>query len=209
MSHHKYPRTYHLPWSLGTTSDDRFMHDTTPFHGKQVIVTEKMDGENTNMYSDRIHARSLDSLDHDSRHWVKGLWGQIKHEIPDGWRFCGENLFAKHSIFYEELPTYFMLFSVWNEENKCLSWSETEDIAGMLGLQTVPVMAKMEYNEDYLKKLANTMDLNQKEGFVVRDADGFAYEDFAQHVAKWVRAKHVQTDKHWMTQMIIPNKLKQ
>ena len=206
--YYKYSRTYHLPWSLGTTSDDRFMHDISPFYGKQVVITEKMDGENTNMYSDRIHARSLDSLDHGSRHWVKGLWGQIKHDIPEDWRLCGENIYAKHSIHYDDLSTYFMLFSVWNEKNECLSWEDTEGIADMLGLQTVPVIAKMEFNEQFLRALPNTMDLDKKEGFVVRDAGSFAYKDFAEHVAKWVRPKHVQTTQHWMTQQIIPNKLK-
>lgn len=208
MSYHKYNRTYHFPWSLGTTSDDRFVDDMEPFNGMQGIITEKMDGENTNMYPDRIHARSIDSLDHDSRHWVKGLWGQIKHEIPDGWRICGENLYAKHSIFYEDLPTYFMVFSIWDEFNKCLSWSETEDMCGMLNLQTVPVIAKMEFNENYLRTLANKMDMNSSEGYVFRNTEGFRYEDFTKNVAKYVRAKHVQTDKHWMTQVIIPNKLK-
>ena len=38
-----------------------------PLIGKQVIVTEKMDGENTSMYRHRIHARSIDSLPHPSR----------------------------------------------------------------------------------------------------------------------------------------------
>jgi hypothetical protein len=31
MSHHKYPRTYHFPWSLGTTSD--WFRDT---HGIEI-----------------------------------------------------------------------------------------------------------------------------------------------------------------------------
>ena len=42
----KYPRTYHLPWSLGSTNDDKFMEDTVSFIGKRIVITEKMDGEN-------------------------------------------------------------------------------------------------------------------------------------------------------------------
>ena len=45
------------------------------------------------------------------------------------------------------------------------------------------------------------------EGIVVRDADAFAYSDFAFHVAKYVRAGHVNTDIHWSQGSIIPNEL--
>lgn len=211
MSHYyKYPRTYHLPWSPGTTSDDKIMHDISSLKGKKFVITEKMDGENTNMYSDRIHARSIDSKDHASRHWVKGLWGSIKNEIPDGWRICGENIYAKHSIFYDSLTTYFMVFSIWDENNICLSWEETGKICAMLGLQTVPVMEICEFDEGKLKKLGDwfASQIPSKEGYVIRNVDVFTYEDFSQNVAKWVRAKHVTTDQHWMFQEIVPNKLK-
>jgi len=204
----KYLRTMHLPWSPGTTSDDKIMHDITPLLGKTVVITEKMDGENTNMYSDRIHARSIDSKDHDSRHWVKGLWGSIKNEIPDGWRICGENLYAKHSLYYEELPTYFMVFSIWNERNECLSWNDTVDVCRMLNLAVVPVIGVMTFDEKYLRELASKLDINKTEGYVVRNIDSFGYDEFGDNVAKWVRAKHVTTDEHWMFQQIVPNKLK-
>lgn len=206
--YHKYPRTYHLPWSLGSTSDDKFMHTTEHFRGKRIVITKKMDGENTNMYSDRIHARSIDSKHHDSRNWVKGLWGQVKSQIPDDWRICGENLYAKHSLFYEDLETYFMAFSVWNEKNFTLSWAETVEVCGMLGLTLVPVIAIMDYDEEYLKKLANDLDITKDEGYVIRNVESFHYDDFATNVGKWVRPKHVTTDQHWMVSQIVPNKLK-
>ena len=42
----KYPRTFHLPWSPGADDkNERVMLDTSQFIGKQVVVTEKMDGE--------------------------------------------------------------------------------------------------------------------------------------------------------------------
>lgn len=49
-----------------------------------------------------------------SRDWIKALHGQIAHEIPEGWRLCGENLYARHSIAYDALPSYFTLFSIWD-----------------------------------------------------------------------------------------------
>ncbi|MEI8604633.1 RNA ligase family protein [Pseudoalteromonas sp. B160] len=43
----KYPRTPHLPWSPGATEDDIHQGNLSCFANKQVVVTEKMDGENT------------------------------------------------------------------------------------------------------------------------------------------------------------------
>lgn len=69
----KYPRTHHLPWSENITDDDRIMSSLKEFIGTRVIVTEKMDGENTTMYKDTVHAGSVDSGNHPSRNWVKNF----------------------------------------------------------------------------------------------------------------------------------------
>jgi hypothetical protein len=46
MKYIKYPRTYHVPWSEGATNDDKINKDMSSFYGKNVVITEKMDGEN-------------------------------------------------------------------------------------------------------------------------------------------------------------------
>jgi hypothetical protein len=43
---------------------------------------------------------------------------------------------------------------------------------------------------------------------VVRKGHSFHYDDFADNVAKFVRKDHVQTNKHWMNEKIIKNKLR-
>jgi len=101
----KYSRTHHLPWSPGITDDDRVLTSLNPFIGNRVIVTAKQDGECTTIYSDYSHARSVDSGNHPSRAYIRYLQGKIGHDIPEGWRVCGENLYAQHSIAYENLST--------------------------------------------------------------------------------------------------------
>ena len=63
MDRIKYPRTPHFPWSPGATDDDKILQDLSVFDKQPVVITEKMDGENTTIYADGyIHARSLDSV---------------------------------------------------------------------------------------------------------------------------------------------------
>lgn len=204
----KYPRTPHLSWSPGATSDDVYLVDTSGFHGKEIVVTEKMDGENTSMYRNAIHARSLDSANHPSRTWVRGLHGQIRNDIPEGWRVCGENLYAKHSIGYETLSSYFMVFSIWNDRNESLSWDDTQEWSALLGLNTVPGLYRGLWDEIAVKACYDpSVHSTSREGYVVRLAGSFPYSAFGSSMAKFVRPAHVTSDDHWMHQEIVPNKV--
>ncbi len=78
QKHHIYLRA----WSKFSTKDDKILTSISYFDKKQVVATEKMHGENTTLYQDYIHARSLDSRNHSSRNWIKNFWYQIKNEIP-------------------------------------------------------------------------------------------------------------------------------
>lgn len=204
----KYPRTYHLPWSENMNKDDRMLDDMSIFEGKNIIVTEKMDGENTTMYSDYIHARSLDGRHHSSRDWVKNFHASIAQDIPEGYRVCGENLFAKHSIGYDKLPSYFMGFSIWNDKNVCLSWRETIEWFKLLGITSVPVLYSGIYDEKIIKHLFDNKNWSNTEGYVLRLEEEIPYSEFRKKVGKYVRKDHIQTVKHWMHgQPIVKNEL--
>ena len=56
MNRIKYPRTPHLPFSPGRSDDDIGL-GKVEFTG-EVVVTEKLDGENTTLYHDYLHART-------------------------------------------------------------------------------------------------------------------------------------------------------
>lgn len=77
----------------------------------------------------------------------------------------------------------------------------------MLNLVHVPVIDIITFDESYLRQLSNNLDTNKVEGYVLRNVESFGYDEFGDNVAKWVRAKHVTTDQHWMFQQIVPNKL--
>lgn len=212
-SRKKYPRTFHLPWSESRTEDDKTL---TPaqvekmFLGKEVVVTEKLDGENTTIYSDGYcHARSMDSAHHVSRSYVKGIAAQVSCDLPAGWRLMGENLYAQHSIEYSDLPDYFILFGIADENDNALPWNDVEEYADLLGLNTAPVIYRGTYDEEKIKRLKPSSSKfgGDAEGYVVRTVSGFPMGNFSRHVAKFVRKGHVQTKDHWMHTQIVPNKL--
>lgn len=202
----KYPRIYHIPGSPGTSSDDRIMTTAqwNVLANVTVIATEKMDGENTTMTREHIHARSEDSLDHPSRHYVKALWGAVRHTIPLGWRVVGENLFARHSIAYNDLTDWFQVFAVFDAVGNLLSYMNTEEFAHQRGLQTVPFLGEFPTGDEAVEALKD-FDTDTQEGFVLRNPGVILPKWHEVGVAKWVRAKHVTTGHHWMYQEIVPN----
>lgn len=227
--YYKYPRTLHLPFSKHLTTDDKKMTENTMrqmFENQEVVVTEKLDGENCNLYPDHYHARSTASKDHATRHWIKGLWGSIQSEIPEGWRICGENVFAEHSIHYKSLTSYFYVFSIWDENNIALSWDDTVEVSQGLGLEIVPVLWRGLWDEDRVKScytgesvFKGSYDVKTKElaqeGFVCRITDALNYPQFKTNerlwlegIGKMVRKNHVNTGEHWLFKEIKKNELK-
>jgi hypothetical protein len=199
-----YPRTPHLPWSPGSTPDDVRACDLSGLHGREVVVTEKLDGENTTLYRDGLHARSLDSGHHPSRAWVKGLHGRIGRRIPHGRRVCGENVYAVHSLAYRDLENWFYGLSVWDGD-RCLPWDATVAFLRDLGVPVPPALWRGVFDERALRTLR--IDPERQEGYVVRAVGDFTRAEFPLRVAKWVRPRHVRTDTHWMHAPVVPNGL--
>ncbi|THA72915.1 kinase [Streptomyces sp. A0958] len=199
-----YPRTSHLPWSPGATSDDVRMTDLAALTGAEVVVTEKLDGENTTLYADGLHARSLDSAHHPSRTWVKALQARIGARIPQGWRICGENMFARHSLAYDSLESHFYGFSVWDGD-RCLDWDRTVAFLRDLGVPAPPVLWRGVFDAKALRALK--LDTGRQEGYVVRPVESFPAVVFGRRVGKWVRPGHVATDTHWMHAEVVENGL--
>jgi hypothetical protein len=200
MHYYKHPRTPHLPWSQSATKDDRILDSVDHFYQmEEVVVTEKLDGENFTFYRDYCHARSIDSGRHESRSLMKQLQATIGPSIPWNMRLCGENMTAVHSIRYDRLPSYFLAHSVWGGE-ACASWDNFIDWCARLGVHLVPVLYRGKFDEEAIQACwtGRSQFGPEQEGYVVRNAHGFLLRDFEQNVGKFVRAGHVQTDQHWM-----------
>lgn len=54
----KYPRTPHFKFSPGAKNDDRIADNYSNFIGKEIIITEKLDGGNIGLTKNGVYARS-------------------------------------------------------------------------------------------------------------------------------------------------------
>ena len=207
----KYPRTYHLPWSPGTTSDDRKLSGDwfKYYRGKEIVITEKMDGEGIHFTHFDVFARSDGAPTRSP--WSRNLWDKdgilwkIKDKISENEQVFGENLFGEHSIIYTKLTDYFFIFAAC-DLNKCIfySWDDVRMVADILKQPTVPILWRgILWDENDLHRLIDKFISEpstygpEKEGCVIRIVDEFPFEDFSIYVCKWVRPNHVQTGEHW------------
>ena len=207
----KYPRTYHLPWSPGTTSDDRKLSGDwfKYYKGKEIIITEKMDGEGIHFTHFDVFARSDGTPTRSP--WSRNLWDKdgllwkIKDKISENEQVFGENLFGEHSIHYDRLTDYFLVFAACNlDKDIFYSWDDVCTYADILRLPHVPELWRgVIESEDQLRVLVDKFVHEpskygqQREGVVIRITDEFPIDEFSLYVCKWVRPGHVQTNEHW------------
>lgn len=201
----KYNRTYHLPWSPGSTNDDRISDNVESLLGNEIVITEKLDGENCGMTDEGVYARSHATF-------TTSAWSRevrqlhklsVEDELGDGVFLFGENMEGIHSIEYTNLTSYFYIFGI-RDNDIWIPWEKVEEYSYLLDIPTVPVLFKGVANtakelqqivEDLVSKPSELG--GQREGIVVRTAGMFHNDDFADNVMKWVRKGHVQTDVHW------------
>lgn len=211
----KYSRTFHYPFSPGTSSDDRINHNFWDDiqNIEKIIHTEKLDGENNCINKYGVFARSHATPTETA--WTKHLrerWQLIKNDLGN-LEIFGENLYAIHSIEYQSLEQYFYVFAI-RENDYWLSWEEVNFYASLLDFPVVPVLATHytpTNKQDFIKNILElaskpsifgSVDTTEKincvkEGVVSRNFEGFHIDYFSKNVFKYVRKGHVKTDKHW------------
>lgn len=203
----KYGRTYHIPISPGATSDDKVMSTLAALDVSDLVITEKMDGENTTIHQNGTHARSPDSKYHPSRDWLKAFASGISYALAPNERVVGENLFARHSVAYTDLPSYFLGFALIIDD-KVQSWDDTLDRFSQLGIQPVKTLYRGPFKANLFEETAKSLNLETQEGFVVRTSAAFLESQMPTHMGKYVREGHVQSDVHWTKAELVPNRLK-
>lgn len=212
----KYPRTFHVNFSPGATSDDKILKDHRYLIDVPLIITDKLDGSNVCFTRKECFARShAGSPTHKSFDLAKAFHNTIKYNIPEHINIYVEYLYAKHSIYYDKLKSYFNIINIYDQEtDRWLSWEEVQSWAEKLYIPTVPVLFHGSFSKEedleititsLMKQPTNYSDI--REGVVIRLQDSFYNKYFPIYVAKYVRKYHIQTNIHWKKQEIVKNLL--
>lgn len=162
----KYPRTPHLEGSrLQPGDEDLSQIPFKDIKGKYLVAEEKIDGANTGISFDGDGNLMLQSRGHyltggyRERHYnLLKQWAAVHKErfysvLGKRYIMYGEWMYAKHTIFYDALPDYFMEFDIYDREKGIyLDTPSRRKLTSQMPVSSVPVLeAKaFEKKEDLL-----------------------------------------------------------
>ncbi|GHO91936.1 DNA ligase III [Reticulibacter mediterranei] len=122
---YKYPRTYHIEGSgIQRGDEDLAVIPLREFAGRHLVVEEKMDGANCAVSFDSNGQLLLQSRGHYLtggprekqfhlfKTWASRYTLELWETLTDRYIMYGEWLYAKHTVFYTDLPHYFMEFDI-------------------------------------------------------------------------------------------------
>ena len=128
---YKYPRTRHIEGSRKQSGDEDLKSVAfDEVRGKYLVLEEKVDGANCGISFGTDGKMYLQSRGH----FLNGGYGERQFDLFKMWAGCfeerlrqllgkryimyGEWLYAKHTVFYDSLPHYFMEFDIFDKEEE-------------------------------------------------------------------------------------------
>ena len=150
----KYPRTPHLEGSRLQPGDEDLSQ--VPFSyikGKHLVVEEKIDGANTAISFSEDGELLLQSRGHyltggyRERHYnLMKQWANIHQDaffevLGTRYIMYGEWMYAKHTVYYDKLPHYFLEFDIFDRDEQIfLSTERRHEMLKDLPVVSVPVL---------------------------------------------------------------------
>lgn len=154
---HKYPRTPHLEGSRLQPGDhDLEQVPLARLRGRHVVIEEKLDGANAGVAVDGAGRLRLQSRGHvltggpRERHfdlfkrWAGSHAAVLARVCAGGVTAYGEWLYAKHTVFYDALPHYFLEFDLRDADGAFWSTARRREHLRRTGaaavVRSVPVL---------------------------------------------------------------------
>ncbi len=168
----KYPRTPHIEGSRLQKGDEDLSQ--IPFESiknKYIVIEEKVDGANTAISFNDKKELLLQSRGHyltggyRERHYnFLKQWASIHQDklysvLGTRYIMYGEWLYAKHTVYYDALPHYFLEFDIYDKELAIfLSTKKRKELLKDLPVYSVPVLGEGKFNsmEEIVSYLGNS-----------------------------------------------------
>ena len=168
----KYPRTPHIEGSrLQPGDEDLSQVSFQEIAGRHIVIEEKIDGANTAVSFDGEGGLLLQSRGHfltggyRERHynlfkrWASAQRESLWRALGSRYIMYGEWLYAKHSIYYDALPHYFMEFDILDRQTgRFLDTPGRRAITASLPVCSAAVLAEGRFGrmEDVLRYLGDS-----------------------------------------------------
>ena len=157
----KYPRTQHLEGSrLQQGDEDLSQVPFSSIKGKFIVIEEKVDGANCALSFNDEGEMLLQSRGHyltggyRERHFnLFKQWAMVHKDefykvLGSRYIMYGEWLYAKHTVYYDKLPHYFMEFDIYDRQTeKFLSTKARKELLKGLPVESVFVLAEGKFNK--------------------------------------------------------------
>lgn len=194
------------------------IEERNAFLSNCIIVEEKIDGANLGISFDKqgnpVFQNRGGTINSFSGQWKQLFNWFLAHEhflfdtLVDRYILFGEWCYARHSIFYDSLPDFFIAFDIYDKQNNCFYSVEKRNcFLNGSGIYCVPLIGKGYYSFEQLSKLVFISNYGQEkaEGIYLRIDAG---EKLKQR-AKLVRPLFHQTiEDHWRRRALVQNCLK-
>ena len=128
---YKYPRTPHIEGSgIQRGDEDIAVLALRDLLGKHLVIEEKMDGANCAISFTTAGQLLLQSRGHYLtggpheaqfnlfKTWAYSYATQLQEVLTDRYIMYGEWLYAKHTVFYTDLPHYFLEFDIYDTSTR-------------------------------------------------------------------------------------------
>ena len=223
----RFPHTPHIAWlGQGEPRDDKVLslQEATELLIADVVVEEKLDGanlgfslspegelraQNRGQYLHAPYAGQFARLpDWLTLHGDK-LQAALAQHAPAHLVLFGEWCAARHSLDYDHLPDWFLLFDVFDRsQGRFWSTPRRNALAATLGLATVPRLLQGRCALAQLKEMLSSQHSQFRqgalEGIVLRRES----DQWCEARAKLVRPNFTQTiTEHWSRRRIAWNRL--
>lgn len=187
----KYPKTPHLPWSSVSDPKDTILYTYKELVGEEIVITEKLDGENCIITKNDIILKDRD-IKRDIDKKLLEIAYQIQKSISEYDTIVLESMFHSLSINYDKLERSVYGISYWKED-LCLSWENTTTFFNAIDVITPPILYNGSWNNKVIIDLNHRINNSDSmEGYVVRIKKEFKKKDFDKSIAKYVKPFFVQ-----------------
>lgn len=219
----RFPHTPHLAW-LGDSEprDDKVLSpgEASKLLTSDVVVEEKLDGANLGFSVSAEGKLQAQNRSHYVAAPYTGQFSRLRSWIPvheaEFIKALGSDLIAfgewcaaRHSLSYDQLPDWWLLFDVYDrKERRFWSTARRNQWASALGISTVPTLDRGKLSLSSLKEMLqeerSAFSTGPLEGVVVRTED----DAWLNARAKLVRADFTQhIESHWRARSLEWNKL--